>query len=255
MPALLEGDPLQTVGFQDVFQRAVLHCESAEKPVLDITDILVSLMDEQRNYCSYYMRRGGLDRLVLLEVISHGRLTADDEDSSVSSEGPDSAGPMLGSSGLGGPGEDRMSEESQIDGETPGDPACPPETRGRMMPKPTMMRPLAGKKRESAAFSSAIPWNLRRRRKPASSNPSSVVPTSLSARSRYCAAASRITRFMSETRCRQNSDHRGPRPAHREPRRSPAPLRLRSIQPRSRLSRRGYQVPRRFRRAHQARRR
>lgn len=121
MPALLEGDPLQTVGFQDVFQRAVLHCESAEKPVLDITDILVSLMDEQRNYCSYYMRRGGLDRLVLLEVISHGRLTADDEDVSLSGEGPDSAGPMLGSNDRSGVSEDRMSDESQIDGETPGD--------------------------------------------------------------------------------------------------------------------------------------
>jgi len=62
-----------------VFQRAVLHCESAEKPVLDITDILVSLIDEQKNYCSYYMRRGGLDRLILLEVISHGILSVDDE--------------------------------------------------------------------------------------------------------------------------------------------------------------------------------
>jgi len=79
MPVLTSNDPLQTVGFQDVFQRAVLHCESAEKPVLDVTDILVSLIDEQKNYCSYYMRRGGLDRLILLEVISHGILSADDE--------------------------------------------------------------------------------------------------------------------------------------------------------------------------------
>jgi ATP-dependent Clp protease ATP-binding subunit ClpA len=79
VPALIDGDPLQTVGFQDVFQRAVLHCESAEKAVLDITDILVSLIDEQKNYCSYYMRRGGLDRLVLIEVISHGRTLADEE--------------------------------------------------------------------------------------------------------------------------------------------------------------------------------
>jgi len=72
MPALTGGEPMQTVGFQNVFQRAVIHCESAEKPVLELSDILVSLIDEQKNYCSYYMRRGGLDRLVLLEVISHG---------------------------------------------------------------------------------------------------------------------------------------------------------------------------------------
>lgn len=72
MPILTGKEPLQTVGFQNVFQRALFHCESAEKPVLEIGDILVSLIDEHKNYCSYYMRRGGLDRLVLLEVISHG---------------------------------------------------------------------------------------------------------------------------------------------------------------------------------------
>lgn len=72
MPILTGKEPLQTVGFQNVFQRALFHCESAEKPVLEIGDVLVSLIDEHKNYCSYYMRRGGLDRLVLLEVISHG---------------------------------------------------------------------------------------------------------------------------------------------------------------------------------------
>ncbi len=79
VPTLVDGEPLETIGFQDVFQRAIMHCESAEKELLDVTDILVSLIDEQRNYCSYYMRRGGLDRLVLLEVISHGALSSDEE--------------------------------------------------------------------------------------------------------------------------------------------------------------------------------
>jgi len=72
MPVMTGREPLQTVGFQGVFQRAVIHCESAEKPVLELSDILVSLLDEERNYSSYYLRRGGLDRLMLLEVISHG---------------------------------------------------------------------------------------------------------------------------------------------------------------------------------------
>ncbi len=79
MPVLTAGEPLQTIGFQNVFQRAIIHCESAEKKILDVTDLLVSLIDEPKNYCSYYMRRGGLDRLVLLEVISHGDLSGDGE--------------------------------------------------------------------------------------------------------------------------------------------------------------------------------
>ncbi|HKL87306.1 MAG TPA: Clp protease N-terminal domain-containing protein, partial [Treponemataceae bacterium] len=72
MPVLTGAEPLQTVGFQEVFQRAVIQCEGAEKPMLEITDILVSLLDGKKNYSSYFMRRGGIDRLVLLEVISHG---------------------------------------------------------------------------------------------------------------------------------------------------------------------------------------
>jgi len=121
MPVLTNNDPLQTVGFQDVFQRAVLHCESAEKPVLDITDILVSLIDEQKNYCSYYMRRGGLDRLILLEVISHGILSADDEGGTVyGTEGEvfgarDKAPPPMHSH----PGFAKKEPENPADGDAP----------------------------------------------------------------------------------------------------------------------------------------
>lgn len=79
IPVLTGNAPVQTIGFQNVFQRAVLHCESAEKPMVEISDILVSLLDESRNYSSYFMRRGGLDRLVLLEIISHGGMEQDAE--------------------------------------------------------------------------------------------------------------------------------------------------------------------------------
>lgn len=81
MPILTGKEPTQTLGFQNVFQRAIFHCESAEKPALEIGDVLVSLIDEHKNYCSYFMRRGGLDRLLLLEVISHGGMSAEEEDS------------------------------------------------------------------------------------------------------------------------------------------------------------------------------
>jgi len=84
IPVLTGNAPVQTIGFQNVFQRAVLHCESAEKPILEISDILVSLLDESRNYSSYFMRRGGLDRLILLEIISHG--IEQDADGSLRSE-------------------------------------------------------------------------------------------------------------------------------------------------------------------------
>lgn len=114
MPVLTTGEPLQTIGFQDVFQRAVLHCESAEKPVLDVTDILVSLIDEQKNYCSYYMHRGGVDRLVLLDVISHG-LAADESDELDSSRSS-AAKPGNDPDEKGIPSRNRMEDLDGVDG-------------------------------------------------------------------------------------------------------------------------------------------
>jgi ATP-dependent Clp protease ATP-binding subunit ClpA len=53
-------------------ERAVLQSHSSQKDTLDVADILVSLYDEERNYCAYYLRKAGVTRLELLESISHG---------------------------------------------------------------------------------------------------------------------------------------------------------------------------------------
>ncbi|MDR2149254.1 MAG: ATP-dependent Clp protease ATP-binding subunit ClpA [Spirochaetaceae bacterium] len=76
MPVLNNVEPIQTVAFQSVIERAVLQSQSAQKQVLDIADILVSLFDEERNYCAYYLRKAGVKRLELIKVLSH---TVDDE--------------------------------------------------------------------------------------------------------------------------------------------------------------------------------
>lgn len=67
------GEPLQTAGFQNIIERAIFHCASAEKKEVEITDVLVSMMEETNNYCSYYLRAGGVERLRLLEVVSYIR--------------------------------------------------------------------------------------------------------------------------------------------------------------------------------------
>ena len=153
MPVLTGREPLQTVGFQNVFQRAVLHCENAEKSVLEISDILVSLIDENKNYCSYYMRRGGLDRLVLLEVISHGGIGADDSGGPGDASAVDGNRPMgngesldmrfskdagLGSSGEGASAESGDMPDSADSGEyTEEQPDIP--GRQRQQQKRTML--------------------------------------------------------------------------------------------------------------------
>lgn len=63
-------NPIESAGFQSVMNRAVLHCISSDKNVIDITDIFVSMIEEKTNYCSYFLRINGVDKLKLIEIIS-----------------------------------------------------------------------------------------------------------------------------------------------------------------------------------------
>lgn len=62
--------PVESMGFQSVMNRAVFHCVSCESDLIDITDVIMSMLDEKNNYCSYYLRTSGIDRLKLQENIS-----------------------------------------------------------------------------------------------------------------------------------------------------------------------------------------
>ncbi|MDR0374159.1 MAG: ATP-dependent Clp protease ATP-binding subunit ClpA [Treponema sp.] len=72
IPVLTGSEPTQTVGFQSVIERAVIQSQSSQKQTVDVADILVSLYDEERNYCAYYLRKSGVKRVDLLSILSHG---------------------------------------------------------------------------------------------------------------------------------------------------------------------------------------
>lgn len=65
--------PAESAGFQAMMNRAVFHCVSSESDMIDITDILISMLDESKNYCSYFLKTSGIDRLKLLENITKVR--------------------------------------------------------------------------------------------------------------------------------------------------------------------------------------
>ncbi|MCX7024979.1 MAG: ATP-dependent Clp protease ATP-binding subunit ClpA [Spirochaetes bacterium] len=88
VPVVKNQEPIQTAGFQSVIERAVLQSQSAGKNEVRVADILVSLYDEERNYSAYYLRKSGVKRLQLLEVISHGN----DADDGAPGELPDEQG-------------------------------------------------------------------------------------------------------------------------------------------------------------------
>jgi ATP-dependent Clp protease ATP-binding subunit ClpA len=72
IPTVKNSEPAQTAGFQNIIERALSQSKNASKKEVDVADILVSLFDEEQNYAAYYLRKSGVKRLELLEVISHG---------------------------------------------------------------------------------------------------------------------------------------------------------------------------------------
>lgn len=69
IPQIREGSPVQSGGFHNVLQRSMLHCVSADKKVIELTDLLVSLFDETKNHSSFYLRKAGVQRITLLDAI------------------------------------------------------------------------------------------------------------------------------------------------------------------------------------------
>ena len=76
-PEFVKG-PVESAGFQNMMNKAVFHCVASASDIIDITDVLVCMYDEGRNYCSYFLKTSGLDRLRLLENISKNKALRQD---------------------------------------------------------------------------------------------------------------------------------------------------------------------------------
>jgi len=79
-PIASNRDPVQSLGFNSVLERAIFHTESAQKGEVDIGDILVSIFDEKQSFGAYSLKKAGIKKLALLEAVSHGMLAADSID-------------------------------------------------------------------------------------------------------------------------------------------------------------------------------
>ncbi len=99
IPTVKKGEPAQTAGFQNLIERALVQSQNAQKAEVGIADILVSLYDEEENYASYYLRKAGVKRLQLLEVISHGTESDEASDEEAREEELESAGAQAKSEG------------------------------------------------------------------------------------------------------------------------------------------------------------
>ncbi|MEW5814081.1 MAG: ATP-dependent Clp protease ATP-binding subunit ClpA [Spirochaetota bacterium] len=71
VPVVKNSEPIQSLGFQEIIERAVFHTESSQKREVDIGDIIVSIYDTEKAYGSYFMKKAGISRYELLKAVSH----------------------------------------------------------------------------------------------------------------------------------------------------------------------------------------
>lgn len=72
VPVVEEMEPMQSLGFQRVMEQAIVHCLSSEKESVDLGDVLIALYDEKESFALYFLLDQGINRIDLLNYISHG---------------------------------------------------------------------------------------------------------------------------------------------------------------------------------------
>ncbi len=72
VPIVKDREPDQSIGFQNVLERAIWHITSAQKDEVDIGDVYIAMMEEKDSFAAYFINNEGITKLDLLEYISHG---------------------------------------------------------------------------------------------------------------------------------------------------------------------------------------
>ena len=72
VPGSAKVQPEPTIGFDRVVQQAVMHAAVSSAKHVDTGSLLVFLLQEDDSHAAYFLRAQGIERLLLLRVISHG---------------------------------------------------------------------------------------------------------------------------------------------------------------------------------------
>ena len=91
VPVVKNADPVQSIQFQNVMEKAIWHTASAQKDYLYIGDVFVSIFDEKESFASYFLSKQGISRLDILNYVSHGISVIPDESDIYDSEDEEDA--------------------------------------------------------------------------------------------------------------------------------------------------------------------
>lgn len=70
-------DPVASVGFRNILARAINNVQACGKKLLTTGAVLVSMLEEVENGCSLFLYNSGVNRLKLMDLVSHS-LSEDD---------------------------------------------------------------------------------------------------------------------------------------------------------------------------------
>lgn len=70
IPVVKNKEPVQTIGLQEVLEKAFFHVETSSNKWLDVGALLVSIFDQEQSFASYYLRNAGISRYNLLCAVS-----------------------------------------------------------------------------------------------------------------------------------------------------------------------------------------
>jgi len=80
LPEGREVEPTPTIGFARVIQRAAIHAYSSEREEVDGGSVLASLFREEDSQSVYLLRGQGIERLDVIQYLSHGIGAEEEED-------------------------------------------------------------------------------------------------------------------------------------------------------------------------------
>ena len=71
LPENVVREPFETVALSRVIENMIRHIQSAEKKEATVGDLLAALFDEEHSYSVYLLKEQGINKLDILEIISH----------------------------------------------------------------------------------------------------------------------------------------------------------------------------------------
>lgn len=80
IPITQKHEPIETLGYTTILDRANLLATAAEKNETDIYDILLSILEENQNYGSYFLKKAGVSHYKLVEAITGCQTLSSDEE-------------------------------------------------------------------------------------------------------------------------------------------------------------------------------